>query len=76
MTYYFSIDILATEFEKFYKGEVQRTIVKDINGVTIDIPTRLLLPFVSNKGIQGYFKLDNTGSKSVLDRVQDVKGEN
>ena len=76
MTYYFSIDILATEFEKFYKGEGQRTIVRDSNGVTIDIPTRLFLPFVSKKGVQGYFKLDNSGSKSVLGRINNLEGAN
>lgn len=54
----FRINLGYQEFLSFYQGATQAVIVRDEQGVTIQLPAARLRPFVTTSGIQGRFELE------------------
>jgi hypothetical protein len=53
----FSIRIEASEIEKYYQGRVRHILVKATNGLKIQFPANLILPYVTHSGVSGQFLL-------------------
>lgn len=65
--YISNINIPYQSFQKYYNGTHPLSRVFDIYGVSIDIPNRLLIPHLTQSGINGRFLITNrTGSYQVL----------
>jgi len=67
----FSICIEADEIEKYYRGQARNVVVKATNGLKIQFPANLLLPYVSHSGVTGHFVLnyDDRGKAESLRRL-------
>jgi len=54
----FSIRIEAEEMEKYYRGQALSVVVKATNGLKIQFPANLLLPYITHDGVKGLFELN------------------
>jgi len=70
----FSIRIDAREIEKYYRGQARSVVVKATNGLKIQFPANLLLPYISHDGVKGHFILnyDERGKAQSLHRSPDA----
>ena len=66
----FSIQIDASEIEKYYQGRVRNILVKANNGLKIQFPANLILPYVTHSGVSGQFILqyEDNGKATSLRR--------
>ncbi|MCF1184368.1 DUF2835 domain-containing protein [Marichromatium gracile] len=55
--YYFTLDIPASEYLRYYSGAAARVLVKAHDGRTLSLPAVNLRRFVTNAGIRGAFCL-------------------
>ncbi len=53
----FSLNVRADEMEKYYRGTARNILVKASNGLKVQFPANLLLPYVSRDGVNGRFLL-------------------
>ena len=58
--YYFSIHITYQDFEALYRGSVRNVQVVADNGKSIRLPAIKFVPWLSQLGIRGRFKLTLT----------------
>jgi hypothetical protein len=56
VTFFLSID--ASELQKYYRGEVLSVLATTQQGIKVQFPANLILPYVSHNGIHGRFILD------------------
>lgn len=66
--YYCKINIPSEEVKKYYLGQGFRTRVTDVNGISIDLPTSLLIPHMTEFGIRGDFCITHDGRESKVTR--------
>jgi predicted flavoprotein YhiN len=71
LTAKFSIKIAPEEIKKYYQGSAQSVIARASNGLKIQFPASLLLPYVTHNGISGQFVLTyhKNGKAESLSRV-------
>jgi len=71
LTAEFSIKIAPEEFKKYYQGSAKSVIARASNGLKIQFPANLLLPYVTHDGVSGRFvlKYHNSGKAESLSRV-------
>lgn len=67
----FQLHIQSSEVEKYYKGLAKSIVVRATNGLRIQFPAGLILPYVTHSGVQGQFVLDydDTGKAKSLSRL-------
>lgn len=67
----FSLNIKASELEKYYRGQATSILVTALNGLKIRFPANLILPYVAHNGIHGRFILqyDDNGKAQSLKRA-------
>jgi hypothetical protein len=53
--FYFSLDISASEYLRYYRGAAARVLVRAHDGRTLSIPAANLRRFVTNAGVRGDF---------------------
>jgi hypothetical protein len=70
-SFQFSINLSAQEYLKYYRGSVNKVVVRCTDGTTIQFPALLLKSFVTSGGISGDFVLscDENGKGSEIKRV-------
>ncbi|MFY8273392.1 DUF2835 domain-containing protein [Pseudoalteromonas sp. SSDWG2] len=69
--YYFGIQMSYEQCSAFYKGRTPSIQVTDITGRTIRFPAAKILPFMSQIGIRGQFRLtlDDNNKFVSLERI-------
>ncbi len=66
LTAEFSLNIPPHELEKYYSGHSRSVIARASNGLRIQFPANLLLPYVDHHGISGRYILSyQEGGKAV-----------
>ncbi len=67
----FSLNIEASEIKKYYSGQAKNIIVTGSNGLKIQFPANLILPYVAHNGVSGNFilKYDGNGKAQSLQRI-------
>lgn len=67
----FSLQIRASEIEKYYRGQAQSILVTAYSGIKIQFPANLILPYVAHDGVHGHFILtyDQHGKAISLQRL-------
>jgi uncharacterized protein DUF2835 len=66
----FQLVIEASEIEKYYRGHVRNVIVRASNGLNIQFPANLLLPFVDRIGVSGSFRLRYDHNGKVIELLR------
>ena len=66
----FNLNISATEYLQYYRGQVKNVIASCLDGSTVQFPAGLLTPFVTSSGVRGSFVLtcDDSGKGAQLQR--------
>ncbi len=54
----FSLSIDAIQVQKYYRGEALSVLATTNDGLKIQFPANLILPYVTHEGIHGHFVLD------------------
>ncbi len=54
----FPLHIESNEVQKYYRGEALSVLATSFNGVKVQFPANLILPYVTHNGIQGHFVLE------------------
>ena len=54
----FFINLNAQEVQKYYRGQAQSVIVKSNQGLKIQFPANLILPYIGHTGVYGQFVLE------------------
>jgi len=57
LTAKFSIKIAPEEIKKYYQGSARNVVARASNGLKIQFPANLLLPYVAHNGVCGHFVL-------------------
>lgn len=67
----FSLHLSASEVERYYQGKAQSVIVTATNGLNLQFPANLILPYVARDGVRGRFILsyDQNGKALSLTRM-------
>jgi len=67
----FSLKIEASEIERYYRGTVRSILVTTSDGLRVQFPANLVLPYVARSGVHGQFILsyDQNGKAQSLKRV-------
>ena len=67
----FNLIIEAAEIKKYYQGKAKNILVTASNGLKIQFPANLILPFVTHEGVSGNFILyyDLNGKAQSLERL-------
>jgi hypothetical protein len=70
---YFSLDLSAAEYLRYYQGSAGRVLVRAHDGRRLSIPAATLRRFVSTEGIKGRFRvtLDPSHRLIALERQPD-----
>ncbi|MBK1718486.1 DUF2835 domain-containing protein [Thiocystis violacea] len=55
--FYFSLDISASEYLRYYQGSARRVLVRAHDARSLSIPAANLRPFVTSAGVKGRFCL-------------------
>ncbi|WP_019029066.1 DUF2835 domain-containing protein [Colwellia piezophila] len=63
MTYYFSLNVSATEFLPYYQGTIQNVVVTTTLGTKVQFPAMHLRKHLNASGIQGDFCLKTQNNK-------------
>lgn len=56
----FSLAIPAEEYQLLYTGAVRQVLVRANNGLRVQLPAKVLQPFVERRGVYGEFELGFT----------------
>jgi len=54
----FHLNIEANEIKKYYQGRAHSIFVEASNGLKIQFPANLILPYVTREGVKGNFILE------------------
>lgn len=67
----FSLNLSASKIEAYYRGRAQSIIVRATNGLKLQFPANLILPYVARDGVKGQFLLsyDQNGKALSLRRL-------
>ena len=55
--YEFQLNISAEDYLGYYRGTARQVVARSFQGVVIQFPAGLLVPFVTHAGIKGRFVL-------------------
>jgi hypothetical protein len=56
----FHLAIPADEYQVLYSGAVRQVLVRAHNGLRVQLPAKVLQPFVERRGVYGEFELGFT----------------
>ncbi|MBW8190274.1 DUF2835 domain-containing protein [Neiella marina] len=62
INYQVHVNVSYHELQALYKGAVQRIIVLDRSGKTVSLPASHFMPFITHRGIYGWFNLQTSES--------------
>lgn len=67
----FSLHLDASEIERYYRGRARSILVSSSEGLKLQFPANLILPFVARDGVSGRFilKYDQNGKAQSLRRL-------
>lgn len=67
----FSLNLNAAQIKSYYRGKAQNILVKASNGLNVQFPANLILPYVARDGVNGRFLLsyDQKGKALSLKRL-------
>jgi len=67
----FSLNLSASEIQRYYRGKTRSILVKASNGLNVQFPANLILPYVARDGVRGRFLLsyDQKGKALSLQRL-------
>ena len=72
LIYHFSMRIPYSECLGFYEGSIRYVIVTEDGGKRIRLGTHHLRPFITDQGIQGYFRM-LVNQSSAIERIERVR---
>jgi hypothetical protein len=69
--YVFNLKIGYDEFLPIYRGSINKLVVRDVNGRTIELPAAHFKQFLTPQGVNGRFKLltESSGKFQSLSRL-------
>ena len=69
--YTFNLRVSYERFLPIYQGDIDKIIVKDLTGLTIELAAKHLKPYLTPDGVNGQFKLlvDSRGKFQSLIRI-------
>ncbi|WP_295402363.1 DUF2835 domain-containing protein [uncultured Thiocystis sp.] len=70
--FYFSLEITASEYLRYYRGSAARVVVRAQDGRSLSLPAANLRRFVAADGVRGRFRLtvDDENRMVSLERDQ------
>jgi len=74
--YEFQLNISSEDYLDYYRGTARQVVARSLQGVVIQFPAGLLVPFVTHTGIRGRFVLTcddqrrNATLRSLPDRAR------
>ncbi|MBV1908509.1 MAG: DUF2835 domain-containing protein [Kangiellaceae bacterium] len=66
----FSINLNTSEVQKYYRGQAQNILVRSYEGLKVQFPANLILPYVSRSGVQGEFILEYDNNGKVISLIR------
>lgn len=61
--YFFYLHLTKQEILPYYQGQAQTIVVTTTQGLTVQFPAMHIRQFVTNSGIDGYFRLETKQNK-------------
>ena len=69
MEYIFHINVPYNEMMALYKGQAQRVVVVDRQGRKISLPAIKFQPYLSHRGVVGWFKLQTAADGKFISLI-------
>ncbi len=67
----FTLHLNVAEVEQYYRGQAQSILVRTVDGLKLQFPANLIVPYVTRDGVNGRFLLsyDQNGKALSLSRL-------